>query len=264
MQNFGKSSSKIVLIALLSAGFCGCGMYDKLVKKNPTPQSQLAKQDWTKPLKPEEKIDVQMAVARSLRDQGETDQAIKVYQEIIKKDPKRVDAYHQLALIYDKKGDPQSSEKYYRQALKRDPKNIVLLADFGYSCYLQERWKESEQFLRQALALDPEFRRAHNNYGLLLARTGREEQALKEFARTGVSQSEARSNLGYALMQQKHWDEAREQFQLALSVDPQSKNAKEGMKTLDKVVPQPEAPMPENMAEQRQAKATPTAFITVK
>jgi Tfp pilus assembly protein PilF len=269
MLKLGQFCSKILLAAVSIAYLSGCqqmgGMYDKLTKKSPAPsQSQIAKQNWTKPLKPEEKIDVQMAVAHSLVAQGENNQAIKVYQEIIKKDSKRADAYHQLALLYDKKGDAQSSEKYYRLALKKDPKNATLLADYGYSCYLQERWKESEQNLRQALALDPEFARAHNNLGLLLARTGREEEALKEFARTGANEAEARSNLGFALLQANHWANAKEQFQIALAADPESKKAKEGLSTLQKLAPQIQTQEASNVADQGEVKTAQASFIAPK
>jgi len=266
MLKLGIFCSKNILAAVLIAFLGGCqqlgGMYDKLTKRNPAPaQSQTAKQNWTKPLKPAEKIDVQMAVAHSLAVQGENDQAIKVYQEIIKKDSKRADAYHQIALLYDKKGDPQSSDKYYRLAVKNSPKNAVLLTDYGYSCYLQERWKEAEQYFRQALALDPEFARAHNNLALLLARTGREEQALKEFARTGANEADARSNLGFVLMQKQHWVDAKQQFEIALAADPNSKKAKNALTILRKLAPEIQAQEASDLATQSETHTTQASFV---
>ena len=105
--------NSVVAVMLLAFSFSGCkswNVFDKFTKKSP-PQSPLFstnKSDLTQPIKPEEKINVQMAIARSLENEGQADQAIKVYKEIIKKDNRRADAYHRLAILQDKMGDASS------------------------------------------------------------------------------------------------------------------------------------------------------------
>jgi Flp pilus assembly protein TadD len=110
-----------------------------------------------------------------------------------------------------------------------------LLCDYGYNCYLQRRWAEAEAHLRKALELDPNLGRAHTNLGLVLARNGREAEALREFRHAGCREGPARTNLGFALMSESRWDEARHQFQLALKVDPTLTAAQEGLTTLQAV-----------------------------
>ena len=193
-------------IASIVVGLAGCqqlsGTLARVIKKNPAPQQTAAavKTVPGKPLTAQQKADVQMAVARSLENQGQTEQAIKVYEEVVKKDGHRVDAYHRLAVLHSKKADFKAADRYYQTALKKAPKNAELLCDLGYCCYLQKQWKKGEGNLRRALAIQPELARAHNNLGLLLARTGRDDEALKEFARAGCGEAEARANLGLALM----------------------------------------------------------------
>jgi len=179
-----------------------------------------------------QKADVAMAMGRSLERKGRTDQAIKVYLDVVHKDGRRADAYHRLAVLYDKKGEPEQSARYYREALKRTPDNAELYTDFGYSCYLQKRWGEAEANLRKALRLDRELTRARNNLGLLLARTGRPEEALREFRRAGCSPSDAHANLAFAMVLEERWDEARQEFELALDADPSSKAAQDGLNAL--------------------------------
>jgi Tfp pilus assembly protein PilF len=179
-----------------------------------------------------QKADVEMAVGRSLERKGQTDQAVKIYLDVIRKDGRRGDAYHRLAVLYDKKGEPEESARCYREALKRTADNAELYADFGYSCYLQKRWDEAEANLQKALRLDGELTRARNNLGLLLARTGRPEEALAEFRRAGCSPSDAHANLAFAMVLEERWDEARREFELALDADPSSKAAQDGLSAL--------------------------------
>jgi tetratricopeptide (TPR) repeat protein len=83
--------------------------------------------------------------------------------------------------------------------------------------------------LRQALALAPEHRRAHNNLGLVMARTGRSEDALAEFRKGGCGAADSHANLAFALTLQRQWPEARQHYQLALNADPHSASARKGL-----------------------------------
>jgi hypothetical protein len=65
-----------------------------------------------------------------------------------------------------------------------------------------------------------------------MAHTGRVEQALAQFRKTG-SEREARLNLALALTMNQRWDEAREQYQAALAANPTSDAAKNGLRQLE-------------------------------
>jgi tetratricopeptide (TPR) repeat protein len=179
-----------------------------------------------------QKADVQIAVARSLENHGQNDQAIKAYQEALKQDKNRADACQRIAVLYDKKGDETNARKYYAMALEKAPKNAELLTDMGYSCYLHRRWEESEKHLRKALVIDPQLARAHNNLGLLLARNGRTDEALREFASAGCSEAEAHANLGFALSMGDDLKKAQQHYMLAQRLDPKSPTTRRGMEVL--------------------------------
>ncbi len=188
---------------------------------------------WTE----DQKNGIQLAMAQSYERQGQTEQAIKLYRNILEDDKRCVEACHRLAVLHDKKGDCQGSEKFYRQALELQPDNAGILCDLGYSYYLQRRWKEGEECLRRAVELDPALSRAHNNLGLLLACTDRNSEAMVEFTQARCTESEARSNMAFALMLQERWDDARRQLELALAADPGSEVAQEGLRTLQSLAP---------------------------
>jgi Tfp pilus assembly protein PilF len=179
--------------------------------------------------------DDKMARARALEKKGQIEQAIGVYQEVVKQDDSRSDAHHRLAILHDMKGECDKSRGFYRAALERDPRNAEVLCDFGYSCYLQRKWKEAEEHLSQAIALKPDMARAHTNFGLLLARTDRRDEAMTAFARAGCTEADARANLAFALTLEQKPDAARQQYELALAVDSTSKAAQRGLDALRSV-----------------------------
>ena len=186
----------------------------------------------TMKLSTRQKNEVRIAMARSMEQKGQTEQAIKVYSEIIRKDRRCGEAYHRLAILHERKGNAAKSAKYYKAALKQIPKSAKLHADFGYSHYLRQQWEQAESHLREALRLNPQLVQAHTNLGLVLGRTGRTEEALREFTRAGCSEADARANLAFSLMMEERWQEARHQLQLALKADPNSKASREGLDTL--------------------------------
>jgi tetratricopeptide (TPR) repeat protein len=176
-----------------------------------------------------QRIEMQMSMGESLEREGRLDEAMGIYQGVLKKDDRRTDAYQRLAIVNDQLGNFQESDKLYRTALKREPKNADLLCDRGYSLYLQNRDSEAEEVLRQALGINPRLARAHNNLALVLAHNGRNEQSLEEFARAGCREADARVNLAFCLMARKEWTLARQELQRASNADPNSATTREGL-----------------------------------
>jgi Flp pilus assembly protein TadD len=187
-------------------------------------------------LGPKQTADVQIAYARSLEKRGEHEQAVARYQEAVKQDPGRADAWHRLAVLHDRQGKFDDSAGMYRKALELQPGDPDLYCDMGYSLYLQQRWAEAEMNLRQALALRPDHARARNNLALLLARAGRADEALAESRRAGCSEADAHVNVAFALALQGSCPEAREHYRLALASDPSSGPARKGLEKLEAVM----------------------------
>lgn len=262
----------VTCAAVLVVSLAGCKQTETVQNGPPQQESSwTSKLPFAKPkdessaqVTDQQKADVQMAMARSFEKQGQIDQAIKIYQSVVGKDDRRADAYHRLAVLHDRKGDCRTSEGFYRAALERDPKNPEVHCDLGYSLYLQRRWPEAEAGLRRAVAIRPDHARAHVNLGLLLARTGRGDESLMEFARAGCPEADARANLAFAMMLEERWFEARQQYELALAVDPQSRAAQDGLRTLHSLNPRFASPeMPYAGGHGGSIQAAQAAYLTL-
>ena len=224
----GGVASKRIAAVVLAAGcilLAGCqnlGTYRPpawMGSFRPARPSSVASAGSMKPLTAEQKADMQFALGRSAESRGETDVAIQAYREAVKQDDRHGDAYHRLALLYERKGDLQQADSFYAMALERASQNPELHCDRGYCLYLQGKFSEAEASYLQALQLRPEFARAHVNYGLLLARTGRDDEALHQFFQAGISESQARFNLAFAMLLENRTRDARHQLQLARRLD---------------------------------------------
>lgn len=195
--------------------------------------------------------DVQLALGRSLEQRGDTTQAMAAYHEAEKRDPERADPCVRLAVLLDCQGKFRESAEQYRQALQRAPRNPDIHCDLGYSFYLQRRWAEAEMSQRQALTLNPDHVRAHNNLALVLARTDRFEEAFNQFRLGGNDTAQTYVNLAFALALEQRWDEARSHYQYALSLNPKSAPARQGLADLDGLLArvQPTAPPTQNQVQ---------------
>jgi hypothetical protein len=96
--------------------------------------------------------------------------------------------------------------------------------------------------LKQAIARDPKHLRAHSNLGLVLAHNARPEEAVAEFLKSGCDEADARENVAFVLTTERHWDEARGQYRLALQARPASESAQSRLKQLDTLVAKVENP----------------------
>lgn len=256
----------ILLLSLTVLG--GCQTFDRWRGKKPAPErssslSQMlsGKGSSSKSLDRKQKSDVEMAMARSLEKQGKADEALKIYLHVIENDESRADAHHRVALIHDRQGACDKAEKHYLAALEALPESAELHSDFGYSCYLQQRWDEAEKRLRRAVELKPTLARAHNNLGLLLARTGREEEALAEFGHAGCTKAEAHANLGLAMMLAQRWESADSHLSMAIQAQPRSQVARESYAALEAVRrPAQQAPSAMRQAEYTALRADSTVI----
>jgi tetratricopeptide (TPR) repeat protein len=207
----------------------------QLPGRPPSGPSLSAGGEGASPITAAQAADVQIAFGRALEKQGDLERSAAAYREAVKRDPHRADACWRLAVLQDRQGKGEEAGELYRKALQAQPDNADLYCDLGYSLYLRGCGKESEANLRHALQLAADHRRAHNNLALLLAHTGRADEALAEFRKGGCKEADAHTDLAFALTLERRWDEAREHYELALAAAPSSEPARQGLRELNRL-----------------------------
>jgi type IV pilus assembly protein PilF len=139
---------------------------------------------------------------------------------------KTAEIHHDLALEALRRGAAQDAMREYDLALASDPdmpeahlgRGLVLENAFG-------KTREAEAEYRKALEVRPTYSEAHNNLGQLLARTGRYQEAIKEFdeALGSTFYAEpwvARLNKGLALYHMGKQEEGLSELRRCLAISP--------------------------------------------
>jgi Tfp pilus assembly protein PilF len=199
------------MIAMVCAGLTGCSQLPKLPEL-PTPKNLAKKAKQT------------MSVARLCESRGQPEEAKKMYQTMIQKDPRNRVAHQRLAIILTQQGKFAEADQHFAKAWELGPPTADLLSDMGYRLYLEHRLEDSERVLRQALDIQPQHPAATNNLGLVLGQQGRFQEALMTF-RLVSNEAEAEANLAYVLAVCGESKSAQQHYNKALSLNEDLKPA---------------------------------------
>ena len=180
-------------------------------------------------------LDLELSLARTLERDGDLVRATAAYRRILERHPDQPAATHRLAVVLDRSQRFEESGPLFERAVDLAPENPELLCDYAYSLYSQNRCREAEDLLRRSLAVAPDHRRSHSHLGLVLARTGRRDEALRSFHAAGCSAAEAHENVGLVLSLDGRFAEARTEYLAALEVAPSSGSSRTRLQELDAI-----------------------------
>ena len=96
-------------------------------------------------------------------------QALRLFKELVQKEPSNNYVFRSLALAWDGLGQIIEGEAYLKDYLSAHPMSGPAMYGLGFLYYLDGRWDESEQLLNKAIASDPENALALNNMGAVYA-----------------------------------------------------------------------------------------------
>jgi tetratricopeptide (TPR) repeat protein len=125
----------------------------------------------------------------ALQDQQKLSQALIQYQEVLRLDPTRHEAYNNIGRILSDQGKPQAALDYCREAVRLNPKSPF----------------------------------SHNNLGLVLVELGHWDEALGQFSQAAqwdAGYAPPRFQMGRILLKQGHDAEAMPHFHEALRIEP--------------------------------------------
>jgi len=134
-----------------------------------------------------------------------------------------------------KRGQAEQALPSLRRAWELDPTEVATAINLSGAYILLNRYKEAIPVLESAVSLDPQNAMIWMNLGAaylgnpILATAEKQGKAIQAFERA-LDLQPGLSNMNYSLgliyRDQKQWRQARDQFQLALEVSPQDRDAK--------------------------------------
>jgi Flp pilus assembly protein TadD/peroxiredoxin len=140
--------------------------------------------------------------------------------------------YLSLGSVFFDRGYMEPAESFFRQALRDDPSSAEALYGLGSVYLQQQKAAEARASFEQALKLQPGYPatvpNAWNNLGILAAREGHTNEAVRNFQRALQMDPDhviALQNLGNAYRQDKDWENAKSTLQRAIELSPENAEA---------------------------------------
>lgn len=122
---------------------------------------------------------VQFSLAASLERSGHFDEAVKLFENMIAREPDNAIALNYLGYMYADSGiHLEESLELIARALKVEPDNGAYLDSYGWALYRLGRLAEAEIEIRKALANLQSDPTIHDHLGDILAAQGRRDEAM--------------------------------------------------------------------------------------
>jgi len=117
---------------------------------------------------------------RSLKDYPE---AVRYYQEAIRRDKKNAAFYNKLGLSYMFDDNVDAAKVAFERAVKLNPRYVNAINNLGVINFNQKRLSNAVKYFRKAIELEETRASFHVNLGVVLFNQRKFELAMKEFAR---------------------------------------------------------------------------------
>jgi protein O-mannosyl-transferase len=104
----------------------------------------------------------------------------RLYTRTLQTDPDAYVIRSNLAGVYFESRDYPRAEQEWKTALAGKPDNVINMNALGVLYTVEERYTEAQAMLLKAIAGKPLWADSHYNYGILLHKTGRDDQSLEE------------------------------------------------------------------------------------
>ncbi len=180
-----------------------------------------------------------------LEECGKTEEAEKIYEAIIKKEPKFDLAYNNLGVIYWNRKKESKALDYFKRAVEANPKTkaprnnlAAALRDKYSSDPKSDDFSKAERNLQTVLAVDSSNQLAYENLARLYYDRGRLKdksyilladlvvtQSLRVFSETGVESPDIYNIKGLIFMERENQVDALKAFTKAASIKPDHADA---------------------------------------
>ncbi|MEZ5344010.1 MAG: tetratricopeptide repeat protein [Pyrinomonadaceae bacterium] len=156
--------------------------------------------------------------------QGKSDEAIRIFSDVLRTDPKSKDAYSSLGEAFSRAGkDKQGIEAYDKAVQNGASDDPVTLTNYAISLNNEREYKKALNILDAALKLDPNLAEAHTNRGTVLFNMGKIKKALDAFReadRLSPNNYTISNNLGVTYDTLGKNKMAQKYYQTAIELNP--------------------------------------------
>jgi tetratricopeptide (TPR) repeat protein len=154
---------------------------------------------------------------------GRLQEAGRIYQSVLARNPNHPDALHLLGVVAHQLGHHQQAAQLISRAVSLRPSAAAYYANLAEVWRALGQLDRAVECCRTALRLQPSYPEACNNLGLALLQTGNTDEAIEQFQaalQLRPNFAMAHNNLANGLRTQGDLDAAIDHFRQAVQCDP--------------------------------------------
>lgn len=151
--------------------------------------------------------------------------ALQQYRAALQLDAKHRPSHFALAMLLARLRQYPEAMAAWRSYIELTGGDAAGYSNLGFTHELAGQPQEAEAAYRKGIEADPANKPCRRNYGIMLARQGRVEEAQQQL-QAAMPAALAHYNIGSVFEQQGKVREAKEQYEKALALDPKLEDAK--------------------------------------
>ena len=160
--------------------------------------------------------------------EGKTDIAQDLYNQVLKNNPNHSQALNNLGIIFKGLGDNQKAKECYEKAIEINPDYSDAYHNLAVIFQNLKNYQKAKECYEKVIAINPNYADAHNNLGVILQDLG-ENQKAKECYEKAIeinpNHVDAHNNLGVILQDLGENQKAKECYEKAVEINPGYVNA---------------------------------------
>ena len=166
--------------------------------------------------------------ATSFMSQDKLNEAITVFQNLLKLKPDHAEAWYEMGNALAQQGKLDEALIAYRKQVEVKPDHPDVWFGIGYALAQQGKLDEAVAAYRKQVKINPDNKGAWNNMGNVLAKQGKQDEAIAAFRKqveVKPDNAEAWNGMGNVLAQQGKLDEALTAYRKQVEVKPDHADA---------------------------------------
>ncbi len=172
------------------------------------------------------------AAGQFAESQGNFPAAIEQYQEALKLDARHAASLYRLGVLHSQLKNYDRAVAAWQQYLEVTGGDATGFSNLAFCYELAGRPEEAESAYRRGIEKDARNQPCQVNYGLMLARAGRINEAMIHL-QSVLTPSQVHYNLGSAYEQVGKREQARLEYRKSLDLDPATVDARTRLSTLE-------------------------------
>ena len=168
-------------------------------------------------------IQARLQAAGAMHQQGRLKEAQAIYEDILKSDPKQLDALHLLGIIAAQSKHFQNAADLIAKAIAIEPENSAFYYNQGIVLKELKQLEAAVVSYDRAIAIKPDYAEAYFNRGIALKELRQLEAAVESYDRAIMIKpdyAEVYSNRGIALQELNQPDAAIVSYNCAITIKP--------------------------------------------